>query len=122
MATLAIQELVRDGALEELTLEAAAASDVIDNSGSGGGRRMLIVVGMNAGAITLTCTPGGAGALTIGDSSLATVTPVTLDLGTDQPSIGAIGPLRANRFGAAPVVAPSSPTDISYALVEYPAA
>lgn len=119
MATLAIQELVRNGGTEELTLEGAAASDVLPNSGDGAGRRMLIIVSMDAAARTVEIAPAGGG-LEIGDGSLLLVEPQQLTLGNDQPSLGMTGPLNPTYFGTAPVVTPSVATDISYAWVEYP--
>lgn len=114
MATLATQELLRDSAIEELTLEAAAASDTFVNDGE----ISVLVVSMDASPITVTVTPGGNGIQGVGDGTLITSNVETLTLGSDQPSVGKIGKLNVGKFGTAPVIAASSPTNISLAAVK----
>ncbi len=115
MATLAIQELLRNSALPELTLSNAAASDTFPNDGE----VCLLVVTTSAVATTLTIEPAGDGRLPVGDASLVDgYFPITNDLGNDQPSLGIIGKLEVGAFGAAPVITPGSPTGVKYAAVK----
>lgn len=117
MAVLAVQELVRDGAVQNLTLTGAAASDTITNATE---REVLLTLSMNAVALTATIAPGGTGVVATGNGTLLAPQAQTRTLGNAQPSLGAFGPFRTSKFGTAPVITPSSPTSLSYALVRFP--
>ncbi len=114
MATLAVQELLRDSAIEELTLSNAAASDTWPNTGE----ESLLFLSDNAAALTATIAGGGSGIQAVGDATLQTRATAQLTMGNAQPSLGMSGKLDVGKFGTAPVFTPSSTTSLKLAVVK----
>lgn len=115
MANLPVQTIGRDSGAEITLTPCAELGDTMPNEGVRP-RRQLLVVNGSVGATDITITPGGNGALEVGDGSLVNLESEIIALGAgDQFVTGFLSP---NRFGDAPTVLASPFADISVAWIE----
>jgi hypothetical protein len=115
MATLAVQSIGRDSGAEMVLTPCAELGDTMPNEGVRP-RRQLMIHNGSVGAVDVVITPGGNGALEVGDGSLVNLESETIPLAAGDHFV--TGFLSPNRFGDAPTVLSTPYADVSVAWVE----
>ncbi len=115
MATLAVQAVGRDSGAEIAMTPCAVSGDMAPNTGVRP-RRQLMIHNESAVPVDVVITPGGNGALEVGDGSLVNLEPETITLAAGDRFV--TGFLSPNRFGDAPTILSTPHTDVSVAWVE----
>ncbi len=111
MATIAVQDLVRNGAIAEATFTAAAASDVFDNDGN----TIVIVNNEDVGDKTIAVTPEGS------PGALTTEAAAAISCNGNEMTI--LGPFDRDKYSDSNgqvEITPSATTTLSYAVLRLP--
>lgn len=119
MATIATQNKVKNGGLEDVTFVGVAASDTFNNDG----KSEVWVMNENVATRTIAVSPGGTGFQGVGDGSIALLASVNLTIPAISgatPGMTQIGPLDRDIFGTAPTIVASATGDVSIAVLRNP--